>query len=286
LFANLRGSSYGAVVDPYLIEGDPFAANPPVMEALQWPAVGPRVTGKDIVLATYGFNVSYTSGLRSLARLEAHLHLPANGLFLGVLWPGDWIIPAINYPFSINVARHAGRKLGARHAGRKLGAFCNRWLATANSLCFVSHSLGARVILEAVAVLDGRGPRVLCITAGAVNDDCLVAEYRSAAADADLVQTLSSHGDHVLRLAYPVGDAMGEILHDDHIPFRRALGIAGPSAPIPANVERAETLGPVLDHGDYLPPDSLPRMPDPAGPWQDAAAFMSRALRGERPRWP
>lgn len=277
LFANLRGTSYGTVIEPYLMDGDPFAANPPLMQALPWPVVGPRVAGKDLVLATHGFNVSYTSGLRSLARLEPHLNLPASSLFIGILWPGDWIIPAINYPFSIPVARHAGRKLGD---------FCNRRLAGASSLSFISHSLGARVILEAVSSLERRRPRVLCITAGAVNDDCLDAEYVSAGAEADLVQTLSSRGDHVLRLAYPVGDAIGEILHDDHIPFRRALGIAGPSAPIPGNVERGETLNPALDHDDYLPPDTLPRMPDPPGPWQYAAAFMSRALRGATPRWP
>ena len=155
LFANLRGSSYGAVVDPILIDGDPFAAEPPAMRAFPWPGVEQRFAGKDVVLVTHGFNVSYVSGLRSLARLEQALHLGPQVQFLGVLWPGDWVVPAINYPFAINVARHAGTKLGG---------FCNQWLANARSLSFVSHSLGARVILEAVQALHRR-TRMLCVTA-------------------------------------------------------------------------------------------------------------------------
>lgn len=277
LFANLRASAWGAVGDARILRGDPFASNPPMMQAVDWAGLDLIFAGRDVALITHGFNVGYVSGMRSLARLEQTLGLAPQSLFVGVLWPGDWVVPAINYPFAVDVARQSGAKLGA---------FCNAWLGKARSVSLVSHSLGARVILEAAQILE-RPPRLICLTAGAVNDDCLSTEYQAAAARAKGVQTLGSRCDKVLSLAYPAGDIIAEILHDDHTPFQRALGRAGPRAPwpvtvAPTEIPDAEDFG----HGDYLPPDDLqlPAVPNPH--WMIAAGFMRRALQGAAPVWP
>lgn len=277
VFANLRAGTWGAVGEARLLAGDPFAADPPAMHPDDLSGPDQRFAGRDIVLATHGFNVGYAAGLRSLARLEQMLALGEQSIFIGVLWPGDWVVPAINYPFAVGIARHAGTSLGA---------FCKRWLAGARSISFVSHSLGARVILEAAQMLD-RPPRLLCVTAGAVNDDCFVDEYRAVVARTGTkVQNLASRHDQVLALAYPAGDAIAELLHDDHTPFRRAIGRNGPRSPWPAAIVPFEI--PDVDdfgHLDYFPPGDLHGEPAPGAKWVTAAAFIRRALQGASPSW-
>src|SRR5437763_1366862 len=165
LFANLRAGGWGAVGGPILLAGD-SAGDPPMMTAPDPRTLGPLAFGKDVLIATHGFNVSYTDGVRSLGRLETVMAMGPTELFIAALWPGDWIVPVINYPFETPVATRSGALLGA---------WCNRWLTGARSLSFVSHSLGARVVMEAVKAL-ARPARICCVTAGAVNADCLTAE--------------------------------------------------------------------------------------------------------------
>ena len=122
-----------------------------------------RAAGRDILFATHGFNVNFQDGARSLGRLEEMLQLPPSAFYVAVLWPGDFWIPAVNYPFE---------GADAKDSGRRLAAFCNRRLGAARSISFVTHSLGARLALEAVKNLD-RKARAVCLTAAAVDDDCL-----------------------------------------------------------------------------------------------------------------
>src|SRR5579863_7031136 len=100
-----------------------------------------------------------------------------------MLWPGDAWLPVVDYPFEGSVAIDCGRKLAD---------FCNRWCTGAQSISFLSHSLGARLVLEAVAHL-GRQARAVCLMAGAINRDCLTAEYARAAANAAAISVLASH---------------------------------------------------------------------------------------------
>ena len=275
-FVNLRAGDYGAVCDPYLLSGDPLAADPPLMTSVDWTALKSLAKGKRVVLASHGFNVSYVDGLRSLARLETAMAMRSGELFLGVLWPGDFAIPAINYPFEDKVAMHAGKRLGG---------FCNQWLAGATSLSFVSHSLGARVILQAVETLD-RPARHVCVTAGAVNADCLSTEYAASARQSRAVSTLSSREDMVLALAFPLADPIADILDEDHRPFERALGREGPMSPYGDNITPYQIPDdPAYGHGDYLPPSDF-KDDDPTGEWTRAAAFIARAVRGEAQTWP
>ena len=276
-FINLRAGPYGAVCDPYVIAGD-ITAGDPVMKSVPFESVPALVQGKNVLLATHGFNVGYQDGVRSLGRFSQSLAPTSNEFVFGVLWPGDWVIPAINYPFEEKIAAHAGQLLGK---------FCNRWLTGAGNLSLVSHSLGARVVLEAAGALNRRA-RTLCITAGAIGADCLTASYRAAAANCDAIQTLSSMEDMVLAMAFPVGDIIADILDLDHKPFERALGRRGPEVPYgptvaPFQIPDAADYG----HGDYLPPSSSALPPaDPNAKWSKSVAFMGRAFRRQSQSWP
>ena len=276
-FVNFRGSSYGAVCSPYVLEGDPLT-DPPAMKSVLWNAVPILVRGKDVLLAAHGFNVAYASGVHSLGRLEAALQPRSGEAFFGVLWPGDWILPAINYPFEDRIASRAGQLLAD---------FCNTWLASARSVSFLSHSLGARVILEAIR-LSKRRIRRACITAGAVNANCLAEEYALAAANCDSIITLSSMQDKVLEFAYPAGDLLADVLYPDHPPFESALGRHGPTPPFASFIRAYEIAdSPPYDHGDYLPPGDLKTpFPNPQANCTRSVEFMAAAFRGQAPSWP
>jgi hypothetical protein len=242
-----------------------------------FPQLSQRAAGCHVLFATHGFNVHLDPGARSLARLEARIAPTPRELFIGVLWPGDWWIPAINYPF-------AGGP--AMAAGRGLAVLCNQWLGDAASVSFVSHSLGARVILEASRATRMK-PRNVCVTAGAVNRDCLVSEYSAAQKNASSISNLASDKDLVLQLAYPVGDPFADILNDDHAFFKAALGRRGPARPVPANTSPAQIpSGLEYGHGNYLPPGDAASAPDPNAKWPNAADFMARAFRQQSQTWP
>src|SRR5260370_19699042 len=221
LYLNFRSQRRGgATGPPHLLEGNGTTA-PPALKTVAWADIAAKVAGKDVLLGVHGFNVNYRNGANSFGLLDGSLGLAGSEIFIGVLWPGDFWIPAVNYPFEGS---------DAMECGRRLADFCTRWLSEAQSLSFFSHSLGARLALEAVTPLDRRA-RMLCLAAAAINRDCLTAEYRSAAANADLIFLLASHNDTVLRIAFPLGDPISNILDHDHMFFRAPLGYEGPPPP-------------------------------------------------------
>lgn len=279
LFLNFRSQGVGgAVIYPYVLEGD-GTASPPALRSVGYTEFAARAAGKNVLFAAHGFNVSYDYGARSLGQLEPQLRLTASEIYLGVLWPGDYWLPVINYPFEGGVAMDCGRRLAD---------FCGRWLTRAQSISFVSHSLGARVVLEAVKNLDRRA-RVVCLTAAAINRDCLETEYVAAAANADSISILASHEDWVLKVAFQAGDPIADILHDDHTLFEKALGYDGPALPAPAQVQLPWQIPDAADygHGDYLPPgDSVQAPPPPGSRWLNSAGFMARAFHSQRQTWP
>jgi hypothetical protein len=200
-------------------------------------------------------------------------------VFIGVLWPGDFWLPVVNYPF-------AGEP--AMDAGRRIAAFCNTWLADAASLSFASHSLGARVVLEAAKGL-ARPARTVCVTAGAVNSDFLAGEYSAARQNSGTTVTLASTADHVLQLAFPLGDLVADLLDHDHGLGTPALGYWGPKKPVPDGVARSripQSLG--YDHGNYMPPGDIPPpgAPAPDPRWTQVADFIGHAFRGQARPWP
>ena len=279
LFLNLRQKNVGGdVVDPYVLRGVGMTS-PPQVSAVAWAELPSLVAGKNVVFATHGFNVSYEHGACSIAQVEQQLGLGDSDVFIGILWPGDWWLPIVNYPFEGNVAIECGKRVAA---------FCETWFAGAASFSFFSHSLGARVILEAVERLS-RPAQTVVVTAGAVNRDCLTGEYDAARQNSVRMGVLASHSDWVLRLAFRIADPISDALHDDHNPFQPALGYDGPPAAVaPLNPpwQIADSAG--YGHGDYMPPgngvDNPAAQPPPK--WVNAADFYAGMLRGVPPAWP
>ena len=260
------------MVDPRVIASDGATSTEVSISAL-----ASRAAGRDVLLATHGFNVSREDGIRSLARLEARLRPTASELFLGVLWPGDFWIPVVNYP---------SEAADAVECGVRLARFCDQYLRTARSLSFLSHSLGGRVILEAAANL-GRQPKHVCLTAAAVDWDCLEQQYAEVVRKAGLITVLSSRADVVLKLAYPAGDFFSDLFWGDNDnPFSAALGRQGPRPVAPDGVVPWQIPDDArYGHGDYLPPSDT-NSPPPGQRWEAAADFMARAFRGQPQLWP
>jgi hypothetical protein len=279
-YLNFRSQSVGGgVVEPYVLEGN-GTANPLALRSVDSRLIGPIVNRKNVLFAVHGFNVSYQYGACSLGQLEPQIAPGPSDIFFGILWPGDFWIPVINYPFEGGVAIDCGRRLAA---------FCKRWLRNAQSFSFVSHSLGARLVLEAVENLD-RPARAVCLTAAALNKDCLSTEYAKATANSSAVSILASHKDLVLAVGFRIGDPLSELFTDDHAAFQPALGYGGPPTPshspisLPWQIPDYEDYG----HGDYLPPgDAVQHNPQLAGAqWLRPAKFMARAYRGQSQNWP
>ena len=266
----------GSVQYPQAVDVDP-ALTPYGYAPVGDDEVRSWVSGRDVVLAIHGFNVPRPHGVGSLAALEAELALPPNYRFFGVLWPGDFWIPVVDYPFE---AAHAVT------SGRKLATYAHDHFAAANSISLVSHSLGGRVLLEAVQDLD-RPAREVCITAGAVDDDCFLRQYMMAELNAGRTSVLSSMKDQVLRLAYPAGDFISDVfLGDNDSPWRAALGRAGPPRPVIAPLyEEPIPDKSGFDHGDYFPPSTLPNPPPTDAKWRHAAQYIRRALTGQANYW-
>jgi Alpha/beta hydrolase of unknown function (DUF900) len=280
-FLNFRTRNVGGpVIDPQLLEGDS------TITPLRWSVVaGTQVQthfeGRNILFAAHGFNVSQQQGACSLGLLDKYLTLTPPDVFVGVLWPGDSVLPIVDYPIEGGVAQDCGGRLAA---------FCNDACAKAQSLSFVSHSLGARLVLEAVARLNRKAQSV-CLTAAAINRDCLVTEYSDAALNSERISILASRQDMVLKVAFTIGDPFADLLHDDHTPFESALGSQGPPVPAappvrpPWQISDADNYG----HSSYLPPSTaiaLPPPPPPATQWPRAADFMMRAFLGQPQTWP
>lgn len=281
LYANLRYGAIGGGLQPdaYMLEGDGRVARP-AMAALSSAQAAKRVAGRTVVFTVHGFNVSYDSGLRSLARVEELLkpHLPDTFVIVGVLWPGDFLVPVINYP---------GEWRDAVNGGRVLARFANTVLRDAADFCFLSHSLGGRLTLEAVAYLDRKAARV-CLTAAATDDDCLEHPYDVSVGNSRRLTYLASKKDKVLRLAYPLGDWAGDIfLGDRDNAYRGALGRNGAtwSRGRPDNAGGFQVdpnLG--FDHGDYFPPGAYGQ--SRASSHEQVARFAAAFLAGGSPVWP
>jgi esterase/lipase superfamily enzyme len=155
-FVNFHYSavSIHARIPAQILSGDGDQSDPRLAE-VQLAELAQKAQGRHVFFITHGFNVSYAEGARSLARFAKRLALPDGVLVVGVLWPGDFYIPVVNYPAA---------SVPAMEAGAALGDMCNKAFGGALSLSFFSHSLGARVVLEAVKALSGRKARMLTST--------------------------------------------------------------------------------------------------------------------------
>jgi len=246
--------------------------------------------GQNVLIATHGFNVNRADGIAHLSNWETQLQLPPPSIFVGLLWPGDSIwAHGLDYPEEPRIADEAGDLIAP---------FLDANFTGAASISFVSHSLGARVVLETISKMNLPARR-LTLMAGAIDDNCLNTEFQPAAAKIGTISVLASKKDEVLSALFPLGNFLGGILAAGHPWWHAALGHTGPSSPPPANFRPPFEIPDnwSFGHGNYLeidspPPPSIPiptdlppnGSPEPANGvtgWQSAwtAAFSSTRFR-------
>lgn len=303
-FIDLRAQSLGgspvadasSVVVRQDTQPNPNPAHPLDTELIQ------AVQGRDVLLATHGFHVDRDRGIAYLSHWQRFLDLGPNGLFVGVLWPGDssWL-PYLDYPAE-------GRE--AIKSGTILAAYLRNNFRGVNSVSFTSHSLGARMVLQTVRNLtQDSNPELkvvrLVLMAGAIDDTCLVEEYQDVARKVEKISVLASSCDDVLKWAFPGGNLLSGILTRGSPYWHGALGRYGPyPASRPQNLWQAPNipeswkfghsnyinfdsavLPPQLECGPFplsvvVPPQGSPT-PSADANWQQAwaAGFVSTRFR-------
>jgi hypothetical protein len=240
------------------------------------------VRGKDVLLGTHGFAVHRAAGVKELSAWHRLLTLPSSAVFVAVLWPGDARIELfVDYPWEDDEAKASGALLAE---------FVNARFTGAASVSYCSHSLGARVVLEAVAGTALRIKR-LVLMAGAVDDDCLHAQYAEAAQRVEEISVLASHCDQVLHIAFPLGNPIAGLLDVGHPYWSSALGRNGPDVAQPVGLQAGWLIVDAWDYGhlDYLGagPKAMPLPVDipkqgaakPASKPSWSAAFVSSRFR-------
>lgn len=247
---------------------------------------GPQGNEDDLVLEPtitfllHGFNVDRQYGQDSLFRLAARLSRTIAGALVMVLWPGDHWARAISYPFEGN---------DADDTAAELARFIERVVQPSTKLSFVSHSLGARVVMETLKRLGGFYPvGQVCLMAPAI-DDCSLSDPEAYASLVDAtarVAVLASHRDSVLRLAYPIGDLLQAFFFFGKDSSSLALGYHGPKAvegqSIPAGVYHVQIPDERnSDHSDCIPAEA------PSPNQLSAVAFAQEVLqRALMPQYP
>ena len=230
-----------------------------------------------VVFLTHGFNVNRDSGQAQLHDFAAALPRAAGAALVVVTWPGDSWAGAAGYSFEGN---------DADDSGAELARFIDRVLRAGAELGFVSHSLGARVVMETIKRLDAaRWPVTqVCVMAPAIDDTSVSTPrvYRNAVEDSQRVAVLASEGDRVLRWAYPAGDLLQAFVFFWKDVSGAALGLHGARADgrwsVPENLlARVVPRGDGVDHGDYLFAGA------PSDKQRRAAAFADAVLAGVAP---
>lgn len=209
------------------------------------------IRGRDVFFIVHGFNVNQKDGLKHLGYWLDKVAV-GNAVKIGVLWPGDCFIPIfVDYV----VEGHEAIK-----SGDLLSAFLNANFTGAVNLSFVSHSLGARVVLQTIRGLNLHVRRVL-LMAGAIDDNCLTSEYADAAKKIDQISLLTSKRDFVLAAAYPLGNPLQGIIDRGHPYYHAALGREGPAQPaqLAPRLQSGWEIPGKLDYGhlDYIPGDVI-----------------------------
>lgn len=248
-FLNTRSLPVGGGVGPLTVLDETNAVHPASN-------VVSAVRGRDVLMVTHGFNVSQLDGLQKLSDWAKLLDL-GSAACIGILWPGDarWI-HVVDYPVEGDEAMTAGNELAA---------FINNNFSSALSLSFVSHSLGARVVMQTIAGLSRPSVRRLLLMAGAIDNTCLSSEYAAAAKKVQSISVLASRSDDVLKWAFPTGNFVSGLFSRDVPYVHEAMGREGPSEPYPSpdNVHADWQIPDKWDygHGSYLPPNPLGSTP-------------------------
>ncbi|HVY87728.1 MAG TPA: alpha/beta hydrolase [Hyphomonadaceae bacterium] len=290
LFADFRSKDKRGVVVPVKF-CESTAADPDARKPVEARTMRQQAAGKRVLFMCHGFNVNREDGIASAAAMEADLQSaaapfpisPSTTLFVGVLWPGDWYT-VLNYPVEA---------FDALTTGGYLATAIQETFDLAASISFVSHSLGARVVLSAAGTKGVPRARQIILTAPAADNDTLAREHAAAYDNADAIYVLSSKRDRTLKYLYPAGDAISDVLGDDDSPFGGALGYRGPKPAViehvtpfgipgkPYNQKNKPSLASDYDHCDYFP------WPSKRTPKSDTVShYVSAAFADQGTLWP
>ena len=237
-----------------------------------------------VTFLVHGFNVNQADGQNHLEKFAGMLSDvgtdEAAVAAVAVLWPGDSFLGPISYPFE---------STKADDSAAELAKFIGDQLPQRPRISFIAHSLGSRVTMKTVSLLQNWGIAVdqVCLMAAAIDNDSLASssEYRNATEYAARVAVLYSTKDTVLRFAYPAGNLLQSFIHWNST-TDAALGLSGPRPrfspyqDIPAKVYAdriPDQRG--VDHGDYLPGDG----PAPNRNQASAARFANDIVAGRTP---
>ena len=238
------------------------------------------IRGQHVLIGTHGFNVNRKDGIATLSNWEGLLHLPPSSLFVGLLWPGDSIwAHGLDYPEEPRIANEAGDLIAP---------FLDSNFGDAASISFASHSLGARVLLRMVSKMSLPVRRVT-LMAGAVDDNCLNKEFKTAAARIGEISVLASKKDDVVSLLFPIGNFFAGIIAEGHPWWRAAIGRCGPSAPKPGNFRAPFEIPHNWNYGHHhylqIDPPPPPTIPMPAIIPPDGAAEPASGATGWQEAW-
>lgn len=210
--------------------------------------------GRHVTLVTHGFNVNGPDGQSDITDWVAMMPTDESQLRVGVLWPGDsrWL-PVLDYPFEDDEAIQSGHLLAT---------VVSKVLSGAASITLVSHSLGARVMLEAAQQID-MPIKEMILMAAAVDDNSLQDRYQGRLDHVGRILGLASTCDSVLALAFPFGNPIAGLVSRGHPYWRGALGRFGPQGPTLGNVSASWVLdqGSNYGHGTYIGPGRAPATP-------------------------
>ncbi len=268
-----------AIYDVAVPNANPIWNPAPRFTLRSWADLGETFHGKHVCFVVHGFNVNRDRGYTGLGAFSQELgpfgalagllpphdlHLQGFDLVVPVLWSGDWYLP-INYPFLLPDVRLTGQY------------FADLILSSATRMSrvsFFTHSMGARVVLEAVqqTMAQARDKgwttpvfETAIFTAAATSDEVLDSEFYSDAVDAiGRFVVVSSRADTVLSGAFPLGNAVEQALWRNDPGADEALGRFGPRLKRGSkalgktawfDVAGRDATGASIaqDHGDYLP---------------------------------
>lgn len=233
----------------------------------------------NITFLLHGFNVSRAEGRTGLDRLSLRLSAAQGGGIVAVLWPGDHWTGFVSYPFE-------GRD--ADDTADELARFIVLVVHSGTPLSFVTHSLGARVAMEAMISLleEDYSVTQVCLMAAAIDDYSVSSseDYRVVVEEAGRVAVLSSKEDEVLKYVYPAADLLQSFIFFWRESFGLALGYHGPrpdedGGPVPSNVlHEAIPEARNSDHGDYIPDPMA--SPKSQANQKSAAKFADEVIGG------
>ena len=234
-----------------------------------------------ITFITHGYNVNRKDGREGLLNLASHLPSDDTKAIVAILWPGDKennIWSTLSFPWQGSNADDTAKALVTFITQR-------RAIMPGTPLSFITHSLGARVGMEAIARMVGKLYPVeqVCLMAPAIVDSSLASskEYRSATESCDRIAVLASRMDLVLGGAFPIGNLLEVFPLMGKESVGLALGWHGPvnkgrsnkKEKIPENVLHKQiSWTRNAGHSDYIPDFSY-------GEYQNNGASSSQRNR-------